>query len=80
MSYCLLDKDGLSVHRWTAEVRDDGGDRRRYTITTTQGRMVADLSAEQWAELGEFFSWQCSAECDGPHLICDGYCRHPGKD
>jgi hypothetical protein len=57
---------GLTISTYAGPVRSDGGNRRRYQVDVGTSRVT--LSAEQWASLGEWFTRDCSPECEGPHL------------
>ena len=82
----LSDPSGLTISQYAGPelpftIKDDplSADRRRYQITNDSG-LLTTLSAREWAALGEFFGWDCSPECEGPHLHCDIFCNHPGKE
>jgi hypothetical protein len=63
----ISDRSGLTVTQYVGPELPLTGERRRYQITNDAG-LLTTLSRPQWEALGEWFTRDCSPECEGPHL------------
>jgi hypothetical protein len=70
----VVDPSGLKVTEYPGPwpgfsdlARPATADRRRYQITNDAG-LLTTLSRAEWEALGEWFTRDCSPECEGPHL------------
>jgi hypothetical protein len=90
MSAIVLNTEGLTVSTYAGPDLGPDKARKRWQLRVTGGIQdagnppgtdaIITLSRPQWAALGEYFGWDCSCECEGPHLDCELFCNHEGKE
>jgi hypothetical protein len=57
---------GLEISTYAGPKQTDNGPRKRFQVYAP-GR-VTYFTMEEWMVLAEWFSRDCSPECEGPHL------------
>lgn len=74
MSETLFEHGGLTVQKYIGPEpsfsiagEPFSADRRRYQVTRDDGVLIT-LNRRQWLALAQFFTSDCSSECEGPRI------------